>query len=102
MVPIADDALNEPDEQFLVTLQAAVNATVAGAQGTGTITDNDRAPRLSIAGANAVEGSAGGTGGTMQFDVRLEPASGRTVTVNYATVDEAPRPGRTIRQQAAR
>ena len=32
-VPIADDALHEPDEQFTVSLQAAVNATVATAQG---------------------------------------------------------------------
>ena len=59
-VPIVDDALDEPDERFTVSLQAAVNATVATAQGTGTIADNDRAPELSIGSASLMEGSGGG------------------------------------------
>ena len=32
-VPIADDALDEPEEQFTVTLRAAAKATVATATG---------------------------------------------------------------------
>ena len=83
-VPITDDALDEPDEQFTVSLQAAVNATVAGAQGTGTIADNDDAPELSIGSGNVTEGPGGGA---MQFAVQLDPASGRTVTVQYETAD---------------
>ena len=83
-VPIADDALDEPDEQFTVSLQAAVNATVATAAGTGTIADNDDAPELSIGSARLTEGSGGGA---MPFAVQLVPVSGRTVTVEYATVD---------------
>ncbi len=83
-VPIADDAIDEPDEQFTVSLRAAVNATVATAQGTGTIADNDQAPELSIGNGSLTEGSGDGT---MPFVVRLDAASGRTVTVQYTTAD---------------
>ena len=83
-VPIADDALDEPDEQFTVSLQTAVNATVDTAQGTGTIADNDQSPELSIGDGSLTEGSGDGT---MPFAVQLDPASGRTVTVAYETAD---------------
>ena len=84
-VPITDDALDEQDsEQFTVTLLVAVNATVGTAHGTGTIADNDQAPELSIADSELTEGSADGT---MAFAVQLDPASERTVTVQYATAD---------------
>ena len=84
-VAITDDALDEHDsEQFTVTLLAAVNATVSTAHGTGTIEDNDQAPELSIADSELTEGAADGT---MRFAVQLDPASGRTVTVQYATAD---------------
>ena len=83
-VPIADDALHEPEEQFTVTLRAAMNATVATSQGTGTIADNDRAPELSIGDGSLTEGS---DDGTMPFAVQLDLASGRTVTVQYATAN---------------
>ena len=82
-VPIIDDTLDEPEEQFTVTLQRAVNATVGTATGTGTITDNDAAPELSIGDGRLTEGA----GGSMRFAVRLDTASGRTVTVEYATAD---------------
>ena len=86
-VPIADDTLDEQDtEQFTVTLQAAVNATVHAARGSaaGTIEDNDPAPALSIGAGTLTEGSGDGT---MTFAVELAPASGRTVTVDYETSD---------------
>ena len=84
-VPITDDALDEQDsEQFTVTLLAAVNATVGTAHGTGTIEDNDQAPELNIADSELTEGAADGT---MRFAVQLDPASERTVTVQYATAD---------------
>ena len=83
-VPITDDALDEPEEQFTVTLQAAVNAIVATGQGTGTIADNDAAPELSIGNGSLTEGAGDGT---MPFAVRLGAASGRTVTVAYETAD---------------
>ena len=81
-VAIIDDTLDEPSEQFTVTLRAAVNATVRDARGTGTIADNDRAPELSIADGSLTEGD-----GSMPFVVRLDPASGSVVTVAYETAD---------------
>ena len=83
-VPIADDALDEAEEQFAVSLQAATNATVTAAEGTGTITDNDESPALSIDDASLAGGAANAT---MPFAVRLQPASERMVTVLYATAD---------------
>ena len=84
-VPVADDLLDEEEEHFTVTLSAAVNATMAAAPplATGTIADDDDAPRLSIADATLTEGS----GDAMPFVVRLDPPSGRTVAVHYATAD---------------
>ena len=84
-VPITDDALDEHDsEQFTVTLLAVVNATIRTAHGTGTIEDNDPAPELNIADSELTEGASDGT---MRFAVQLDPASERTVTVQYATAD---------------
>ena len=86
-VLIADDALDEEDpETFTVTLSAAVKATVAstGGTATGEIEDDDPSPLLSIEDANMTEGDGDGN---MRFAVRLDPASVRTVTVNYATSD---------------
>ena len=82
-VPIVNDALDEPDEQFTVTLSAAVHATLAGGRTTtGTIADDDEAPKLTIAHASLSEGA-----GMMKFAVSLDPASAHTVTVRYATAD---------------
>ena len=100
-VPVADDPFDEQDqEHFTVTLSSAVNATMAAAPplATGTITDDDDAPRLSIADATLTEGA----GGAMPFAVRLDLPSGRTVAVHYATADATPSPGRTTRRSAAR
>ena len=82
LVPIADDTLDEPDEELMVTLSAATHAKIetAGRTATGTIRDNDGRPSLSIDDSSAAEGA-----GTMQFTVKLAPASGRRVTVYYET-----------------
>jgi hypothetical protein len=40
-VPIVGDTIPEPDETFAVNLSAPVNATIADAQGVGTIQDDD-------------------------------------------------------------
>ena len=54
-------------------------AVVASA--TGTINNDDNNSKLSISDATADEP------GTMKFTVTLAPASGRTVSVNWATAD---------------
>jgi hypothetical protein len=84
-VSITGDLLDEADETFFVNLTNPTNATVGDAQGVGTILDNDPLPALSVAGCSVAEGNAGTTPCT--FNLTLTPASGRNVTVAYATVD---------------
>jgi hypothetical protein len=85
-VPITGDTTIEPDEAFIVTLSAAVNATISDGTATATIENDDEAPAatLSIASRTLIEGDDGTT--NMQFTVTLAngPSSGN-VTVNYAT-----------------
>ena len=85
-VPILEDDIDEDNETFIVRLSAPVNAAFAGdvsaIEATGTITDNDDLPSLSIADVSLVEANA-----NMTFTVTLSAASGKTVTVDYATSD---------------
>ena len=74
-----EDSTDEENETFTVTLSGASNATIANATGTGTITNDDNPPTVSVANANAMEGD------DIDFRVTLSAASGKTVTVNYAT-----------------
>ena len=87
-VAVLNDALDEPEEQFTVLLSNA-NVQLAGGDdtltATGTIEDDDPAPRLSIVDQYLAEGAGDGA---MRFPVSLQPASGRTVTVSYATADQ--------------
>jgi hypothetical protein len=84
-VTVNGDTLDENDESFGVTLSAPVNATLGGGSGIATIIDDDPLPQLSIGDAWVVEGDAATT--TATFDVTLSPASGRAVTVGWATSD---------------
>ena len=87
-VNVNGDTTVEPDEAFLVTLSAPVNATIAIAQGTGTIVNDDAAvvlPTLSINNVLQNEGNSGLT--QFVFTVTLSAASATPVTVNYATSD---------------
>ena len=56
VVQTTDDAPDEPDETFTVTLSGATNATLADDTATGTILDNDPLPSLSIAFNNLADG----------------------------------------------
>ena len=83
-VPVVGDTLDEANETFVVNLSAPQNATLGTpSQGTGTITDNDPTPSLRIDDLSVTEGNSGTV--TATFTVTLSAASGRTVTVNYAT-----------------
>ena len=84
-VAVAGDLLDEVNETFVVNLTVPVNATLADAQGAGTITDNDATPTLAIADLTVTEGNTGSANAV--FTVSLSAASGQTVTVNYATAN---------------
>ena len=84
-VPIINDALDEDDETFTVTLSSPSGGRLGTAVATVTILDDDPPPALSIGSVSVAEGNAGTT--TVLFPVSLSAASGRTVTVHYATAD---------------
>ena len=80
---VLDDTIDEPDETFTVTLSRAANATIEDGDGTGTITDDDKPPALTIDDVTVTEGP----GVVAEFTVTLSTASGKTITVEYATAD---------------
>ncbi|QEH35011.1 Calx-beta domain protein [Aquisphaera giovannonii] len=82
-IDVLGDAIDEADETFTVTLSAATNATIADAQGLGTILDDDSPPTISIGDRRVTEGNSGST--AAEFIVSLSAASGKTITVAYAT-----------------
>ena len=79
-VPTKDDETDESDETFTVKLSSPNGATLDDDTGTGTIGDNDAPPKLSIGDAPAVV-----EGGTAQFEVTLDEASGQEVRVRVQT-----------------
>ncbi|MYH27712.1 MAG: hypothetical protein F4137_02425, partial [Acidobacteria bacterium] len=77
------DTADEPDtETFTLELSDPEDATLGTSTRTGTITDDDDPPEVSIGNAPAVI-----EGGPALFPVTLSPASGKTVTVMYRTMD---------------
>src|SRR6185437_6637357 len=73
----------EPDESLTVALKNPDQPDVVGTPPVAVITlqDNTTTPSLSINNVNMLEGNSAA------LTVTLAPATGRTVTVNYATVD---------------
>lgn len=85
-VPIVGDLLDEVDETFTVTLSNPTNATIDTATATGTITDDDVPPTISINDVTVTEGDLQTVQAT--FTVSLSAASGQTVTVAFATAND--------------
>jgi hypothetical protein len=83
-VEVTGDAVNEADEEFFLTLGAAVDAELTDAAGRAVIANDDLA-QLDIADANIVEGDSGATG--LTFTVTLTPPSSSTVTASFASSD---------------
>jgi uncharacterized repeat protein (TIGR01451 family) len=81
-VTISGDQLDEADETFTVNLTAAINAGVSDPVAIGTILDDDLTPTISIANAGVTEADT-----TAQLNVALSAASGRTITVEFASAD---------------
>lgn len=84
-IPVQGDTIDEEDEQFFVNLSSAVGAQISDARGIATILDDDDAPLIKIGDVSKQEGNQGSTSFT--FTVSLSAASGRQVSVNYATAD---------------
>ncbi|MCC6808780.1 MAG: hypothetical protein IT381_15245 [Deltaproteobacteria bacterium] len=84
-VPITSDNVDENNESFNVDLSAPVGASISAGSVTGTIQNDDNNSTLSISVMPVTEGNAGTV--NMTFTVTLSQASGRNVSVNYATSD---------------
>ena len=83
-VQTLEDTLDEDDEGFEVRIGPASGAPLDpdAATAVATIADDDPEPALAIGDA-----SVGESGGAAHFEVTLTPASGREVTVDWATAD---------------
>jgi hypothetical protein len=81
-IPIIEDTISEANETFTVDLTNPVNATIADAQGLGTIVDNDGTPNITISDEAESENI-----GNMSFTVTLSNASVLAVSVDYQTND---------------
>jgi len=82
-VPVTGDTLGESNETFLVNLINPVNATLADAQGIGTIVNNDPLT-IFINDATIQEAN---DAIYASFTVWLSPPTNQTVVVSYATAN---------------
>ncbi|MCB8947301.1 MAG: hypothetical protein H6653_04715 [Ardenticatenaceae bacterium] len=92
-VDILGDTLDENDELFTVTLSNPSGGSQLGnTSGTGTILDDDAPPSLTI---NDVTIDPEGNSGTVTavFTATLSAPSGKTITVDYATLADTAEAG---------
>jgi hypothetical protein len=82
VVPVIGDTAGETDEMLLLNLSGAANATLADAQGVGTVQDDDS---VVVDDPTLVEGDGGHSFAV--FTVRLLAPRDEVVTVNYATAN---------------
>lgn len=83
VVPVKDDALDEPTENFAIELSNHPKALAADVQGRGVILDDETAPRVSVRNLSVTEGSA--PGGAVK--VELSHGSSQDVVVAYLASD---------------
>jgi hypothetical protein len=81
-IQVKGDLTTEPDETFFVNLSAPTNATIADAQGKGTIVNDDSTPTvsLSVNDVSVIEGNSGTIDAV--FTVTLSGTSTKTVTAD--------------------
>jgi Calx-beta domain len=81
-VPILDDNIDEIEEIFTFTISPNLGI-LTRSQSTVTILDDDPPPSASIGDVSVSEGNTGTR--NANFQVILSVASGKTITLNYAT-----------------
>jgi alpha-tubulin suppressor-like RCC1 family protein len=84
-VPLKTDPDREPNETFVLRLSAPIGATIADANATGTIRNDDAPPAISLADAVITEGDSGTR--NVAVRVNLNHRSYQRITVTYATAD---------------
>ena len=84
-ITILPDTVNEVTEQFVINLDTPVNATIADAQGVGTIPNDDPEVNFSIDDITHNEGNSGTTSYT--FTVTKNGGTSQTTSVAWATAD---------------
>jgi autotransporter-associated beta strand protein len=84
-VQVSGETLNEFDETFIVNLRKSTNSGLVDSEGRATIMNDDAEPTISIDDASITEGNSGTL--DVALPVTLSAASGKTVTVNFATAD---------------
>ena len=85
-VAVTGDTTDEPDEPVVVTLSSPTNATLpdGGASGTGTITDDDAAPTVTVGAAAGTHAEAGDF--SPSTNTTLTIAAGSTTSTGTVTV----------------
>ncbi len=86
-VAVTDDDADEPDETVTVVLSNPSGATVARAEGTGTIADDDAAPAVSL---RLTPDTIAENGGTATVTARLDRPSSERTTVTVSAAPVAP------------
>jgi hypothetical protein len=84
-VQTVNDSTDEFDETFKLNVAKTNVGTVARTPAFATILDDDPPPFISVVGAPVAEGDSGTKAGSVE--VVLSVASGKPVTVSYATAD---------------
>ena len=86
-VTVKGDTLDEADETFTLRSRTSSTRPIADGSATGTITDDDDPPSISISDVSVTEGNSGTV--AMTFTASLSAASGKTVSADFATADGA-------------
>ncbi|MBI4213996.1 MAG: Ig-like domain repeat protein, partial [Chloroflexi bacterium] len=89
-VTLCGDTIYEAGETFTVTLSSPGNATISSGTGTGTITNDDTAPGLSINDVTQDEGDSGSS--TFTFTVTKSGSTAVDATADYATANGTTNP----------
>ncbi|MBD8524602.1 Calx-beta domain-containing protein [Pseudomarimonas arenosa] len=86
-IPIVDDAIDEPNQTFVLSLSSPGGGASLGTPSSTTLTiqDNDPSPNISIGDAQVTEGTGGSK--SIAFTVALSHASSSAISVDWATVN---------------